>query len=136
MSSPVTSSGRSDDASAKGSNNSAGRRLANRSRPRTQAEQPLLRALIHGQTIPLRAAHGTEQHGIGVAGLGQRLGRQRRPVAVDGDAAEVGAVEGERQIESFEHADGMRHDLGADAVAGQHQYAMGHGWELLVVRIP
>ena len=79
----------SEDASANGANNSAGRRLANKSKPERMPKQTLFRALIHGQVVPLRAAHRTEQHGVrGACAAVKRIRRQRRAMLVDGVAAQ------------------------------------------------
>ena len=59
-----------------------GRRLAYRPEALAQAEQTLLGARLVGVgRVPLRAADGAEQHGVGVAAGGERLVGQRVPCA-------------------------------------------------------
>ena len=96
-----------------------------------QPQQALLRALLHRQVVPLRAAHRAEQNGVGGACRFQRLRRQRRAVLVDGAAAHVRVGEVEVEAERVEHAHRVRHDLGADAVAWDDEDAMRHGVVLL-----
>ena len=81
---------------------------------RAHAEQAFLRALIHGQSVPLGAAHGAEQHRVGIPRGGQGRRRQWRAVVVDRDAAEIGVFVAERHAERIEHAQHVGHDLCPD----------------------
>ena len=78
--------------------------------------------------VPLRAADGGQQHGVGgPAGLEHLVG-ERGAVGVDRGAADQVLVELE-VADGVEHPDRGRDDLGADAVSGQGDYALGHGRE-------
>ena len=81
-----------------------------------QAEQALLRART--AAVPLRAADGGEQDGVGGAAGRERLVGQRRAGGVDRRAAERMLVVVER-ADGVEHPGGGGEDLGADPVAGK-----------------
>ena len=88
---------------------------------RAQAQQTLFRALLTGQTLPLGAAHGTQQDAVRSKALVQLMLGQRVAVLVNGFAAHggIGIVEGVAVLFShlIKHPDGLFHDLGAGAVA-------------------
>ena len=75
------------------------------------------------ERVPLRAAHGAEQDGVGlVAGFDGFVG-QRPAAGVDGGAAHEALLAGDREAESLRGGvhdlEGFGHDFGADAVAGE-----------------
>ena len=75
------------------------------------------------ERVPLRAAHGAEQNGVGpVAGLDGFVG-QRPAAGVDGGAADQALVAGDREAEFLRRCvhdlQCLGHDFGADAVAGE-----------------
>ena len=84
------------------------------------AEQAALRALLARQAVPLRAADGTEQHGIGCAR--QLLGRFRIRVAgrVDRATAEQRLFHLELEIEGVQNTHRLGGDFGTDAVTRQN----------------
>ena len=96
--------------------------------PLAQAEQALLGARLRRVgRVPLGAADGGEQDGVGVlAGL-ERLGGERGAVLVDRGAADevVGQLEGADPVEDL--AGGV-HDLGPDPVTGKgcNSYGFRH----------
>ena len=73
------------------------------------------------------AADRAEQDGVGFArelegGLGERIA-----CGVDRAAAHQGFFHLELEVERVEHAHGLRHDLGTDAVTRQHSNLHDHG---------
>ena len=88
---------------------------------RAQTQQPLLGALVAGQSLPLGAADGTEQDTVRAFALFQLGCRQRITEFVDGFAAHVGAGVGEGVAvpgrDLIQDAHRLGHDLGAGAVA-------------------
>ena len=76
--------------------------------------------------VPLRAADGGEQDGVGALAGGERLVGQRRAVGVDRGAAERVLLEGEVVGDGGEHLERRGEHLGADPVAGEGD-DRGHG---------
>ena len=76
------------------------------------------------QMLPFGAADRAEKDGVGLLAACDGGGRQRFAVAVDGDAANVILAGGNAHIKAVtngvQHFHGLRHDFGADAVAGQY----------------
>ncbi len=74
--------------------------------------------------FPFRSADAAEEDGVGRLTGGERFGRQRVAVAVDGRAADERAVQMEVEREFLPHGaedvEGFGHDLGADAVTGEN----------------
>ena len=98
-----------------------------------QAEQTLLRAWCVGVgRVPLRPAHGAQQHGVGCAAAFQHLGGQRDPVLVDRDAAdrrpldlEAGIEPGRERVQELQPCPDH---LGTDPVARQDDDFDGSGY--------
>jgi len=88
------------------------------------AQQALLGAPVHRQRVPLRPAHGAEQHGTALLGQRHRLVAQRRPVGVDRRPADPLVGELELQPVARRHrlqrAPRLAGHLGADPVATHH----------------
>ena len=95
QSTPSSSSGLSGDAAMSWRWTVIGRRLANSPRPPAEREQCLLRADRGVRVVPLRAADGAEQHGVGLAARLHVLGPAGDAVRVDPRPAddELGPVE-------------------------------------------
>ena len=92
-------------------------------------EQALFRAAR--ASVPLRAAHGAKEDGVGgEAGLAGG-GGEGLTGGVDARAADGVGGEGEGVAEAsgdgLQHLAGGGRDLGADAVAGEEDDAVGHG---------
>ncbi len=89
----------------------------------SQAEQGILGSCGRGGVVPLRPAHGAEQHGIRRAAGVQRRGRQRRTGLVDGLATDRLLVPRHAEAEALAGRIGAATrdatHLWADAVAGQ-----------------
>ena len=124
---PSTTSRRSGLASSSAATARTGRRLAYRPSALRRPSRPCSgRGALGSVRVPLRAADGGQQDGVGLAAGGQRLVGQRRPVGVDRGAAE--GVLGEREVaHARQDLEGRGGDLGADPVAGKHGDAHGHG---------
>ena len=91
-------------------------------------EQALLGARLVGVgRVPLRAADGGEQDGVGAAAGGEDLVGQRRAVRVDRGAAEEVLLELEVRAQPPQQLERRREDLRADPVAGQRDDAVRHG---------
>src|SRR6185369_6185773 len=92
--------------------------------PLAQREQAALGPLLRARVVPLRPAHGTEQHRARRLAVGERLVGERRPVAVDGAATHepLGELElvAEALGDELQHLHRLGGDLGADAVPRQH----------------
>ena len=90
---------------------------------RAEAEETLLGPLVGGEGIPLVAADGGEEDGVGGLARGEGLGGQGHAGGVDRGAAHeaLGEVEGDVPLGADLDEDFLRdgHDLGADAVAGE-----------------
>ncbi len=96
----------------------------------SQCKKAGLGACCRLGVIPLRAADGAEENGVGhTAGLQRRL-RQRAPVSVDGGPTH--GVLGERETlpgdtgKAFEHLAGFPNDLRTDAVTGEQGEVSRH----------
>ena len=92
--------------------------------------RPGLGAHLVGDLVPLRAADGAQQHGVGLERLVHGGVRDRLAVGVVGAAAHEVLLDGEVHALGVEPADDLlhlAHDLGADAVAGEDEKVMGHG---------
>ena len=104
-----------------------------------QAEQAAF--WFHGEVevVVFWAANGAQQHGVDFEGAGHRVIMQRGAVFVIGRAADQIMLYVEGQIALFaepvDDARDLRHDLGADAVAGEDEQGwVGHG-KLLKIRL-
>ena len=86
-----------------------------------ELQQAPLRPLVGGLVIPLGAAHGAQQHAVGLHASLQAGVRQGHAEGVDGIAAHGGVLIGKGVAEfgghGVQHGHGFGHDLGADAVA-------------------
>ena len=96
----------------------------------TDAQEPLLRTRggrIGG--VPLRAAHGSQQHRVGSTGRIQRRLGQRIVRRIDGRAADerVGVLEGGVVLRTHgvQHLHALGNDLRPDAVAGKQANLVG-----------
>ncbi len=103
-----------------------------------QAQQAAFGADVVGDVVPLRAADGAEDDRVGLRGLVDGLICNGLAVLVDGGAADEGGLCGELDlallVEDRDHPLDLRHDLGADAVAGKkEQVLVRHLNSLLVV---
>ena len=94
-----------------------------------QTEQAGLGALVVGDLVPLRAADGAKQHGIGLVGLGDGVIGDRDIVLVDRGTADQSHLGLELDlpllVKEGDDALDLRHDLGADAVARQQKQGFG-----------
>src|SRR6185369_14691481 len=90
------------------------------------AEQAALRTLFARQTVPLRAADGAQQYGIGFAG--QLLGRFRIGIVggIDRTAAEQRLFHLELEVERIQDADRLSGNFGTDAVTRQNTNLHSH----------
>ena len=94
------------------------------------AQQSTLRTLAAGEVVPLGAAHSAQQDGIGsLADVDGLLG-QAAAGGIDGSAAGQHGLGGEGVAELVAHLahdlHGLLHDVGADAVAGDHSDIVIH----------
>src|SRR3990172_3647205 len=89
------------------------------------AQQAPLGPAVHGQAIPLRAAHGAEQHPLPLARPVQDRVRERHAAAIDGGAPDRRLLELETEAEArrdgLEDAARLARHLGPDAVAWQDE---------------
>ncbi|MCY1357379.1 hypothetical protein D9M69_438690 [compost metagenome] len=99
---------------------------------RTDLQQAALRADVALDLVPLRPAHGAQQHGIGLACALQGLVGQGHAVLVDGGAADdvFGQFEAELElvVGQLQDLDRFGHDFRADAVAGENQNLFAHAF--------
>ena len=97
-----------------------------------QPQQARFRPVLVRHLVPLRPAHGAEQHSVSHLGLGNRLICHGHAVLVVADAAHKRGFRLERDfallIEKRNHALHLRHNFGADAVTWEQQEGVGgHG---------
>ena len=92
------------------------------------AQQAAFGALVAGQRIPLGTADGAEEHRVGRPGEGAGGFRERRAGGIHGAAAEQAVLDLEGQTvpaQGVEHAQGLLHDFGTDAVTRQNKNLHG-----------
>ena len=98
--------------------------------PLAQRQEALLRPDLAVGIVPLRPAHGAQQHGVARLARGQRLVGQRRAMPIDRAAADRLLVELEgvavRRRDGLEHPPALRDHLRADAVARQQHDLCSH----------
>ncbi len=96
----------------------------------TQPQQPLLRADADVQRLPLGAAHGAQQHRVGLLCHLQGDIGQRNAGGVDGRPAHQGLVHLDLQAvvvpQGRQHLDRLGHNFRPDTVAGQNQNVFAH----------
>ena len=130
---PAISSERSGEASISAGIGRTGRRFAYSPRPLRSPSSPCSGRGASGSVrIPLRAADGAEQHGVGAPAGVEHLVGERRAVLVDRAAADQVLAE-LAAAEDLEQLAGRGDDLGADPVAGEQDY-MGGPFESLMRR--
>ena len=100
-----------------------------------QVQQAAFRALGALHAFPFGAAHGAQQHTVAGQALVQLSLGQRLAPLVNGAAAHVHLGVGEGVAVLFgdlvQHANGLAHDLGADAVAADDSNVLVHWFVLL-----
>ena len=96
-----------------------------------QAQKPFFRAQIPRNVVPLGAAHRAQENAVGSKALFQHFPGQRVAKPVDGAAAHVhirvGKAVAVKLCDFVQDTHGLRHDLGADAVAADHRNFPVHG---------
>ncbi|MNN05255.1 hypothetical protein D3C81_1180090 [compost metagenome] len=99
---------------------------------RADLQQAALRADVTLDLVPLRATHGAQQHGIGLARTLQGFVGQRHAVLVDGRATDHVVLQAEAELElvvgQLQHLDRLGHDFRTNAIAWENQNLLAHAF--------